>query len=353
MRTVRPGFRSALHAALVLALTLSATAAHANTNEEPSAADLAAARALGQEGVKLADAGKCDEAIDRLARAEKLFHAPTTLARLGECQVQVGKLVEGTENLNRVVRAVLPPDAPAVFVTAQERARQVLAEAKPKIANLKIAVAAPADAQLTVTIDGEPMPLANLNANRPIDPGEHVVEASAPGFKTATVKVHLSEGGIDSVALTLEPDPNAPKAAPGGADPSAEASSTHETTPLDSSRATTSSGPSRIPAYAALGLGAVGVGVGTVFGLMATGKKSDLDGACPDRQCGNDMQDTIDTGKTYGTVSTVGFVVGGVGILAGTYLLLTSGSSRASTTAQGPKVTPILGLGGGGLAGTF
>jgi hypothetical protein len=287
---------------------------------------MGAARALGQEGVKLADAGNCDEAVDKLARAEKIFHAPTTLARLGECQVQLGKIVEGTENLNRVSRENLAPTAPVAFKEAQERARKVLAEAKPRIAKLKIAVAAPAGVQFVVKLDGEPVPVANLNTNRPTDPGEHVVDASAPGYKSASAKVRLGDGAQDSVALTLEVDPNAPKAplvaptAPG----------TVSTAPPPES----SGSRSRVPAYVALGVGAVGLGVGTVFGILALGKKSDLDSACSNKVCPSGaQQDTIDSGKTFGAVSTVGFVVGVVGAGVGTVLLLTGGSSSASASS--------------------
>src|SRR6516162_7627595 len=71
--------------------------------DDPSPADVNAARELGKEGIKLADSGKCDQAIDRFTRAEKLYHAPSVLERLGECQVKTGKLVAGTESLQRVV----------------------------------------------------------------------------------------------------------------------------------------------------------------------------------------------------------------------------------------------------------
>src|SRR5262249_33712549 len=149
--------RSFAFTAALLTL-LCAETARAQQPEEPSAADVSSARALGQEGVKLADAGNCQEAVHRLAPAEKSFHAATTLARLGECKIQLGKLVAGTENLNRVVREQLAPGAPSAFVQAQERAKALLTEAKPKIAKLKIAVAAPPDAQLSVKVDGEVIP---------------------------------------------------------------------------------------------------------------------------------------------------------------------------------------------------
>ena len=330
---------------LVFALTES-TAAYAQ--EEPSAADVAAARALGQEGVKLADAGNCHDAVERLARSEKIFHAPTTLGRLGECQIQLGKIVDGTENLNKVARESLAPGAPAAFVQAQDRARRVLAEAKPKIAKLKIAVAGPSDVAWTVKVDGEPIPLANLNTNRPMDPGEHVVEAAALGYKTARAKVTLPEGGTDSVALTLEVDPNAPKP-----EQPAAVVPTPEQEPARSQSPSTPEQPeerrSRVPAYTALGVGLVGIGVGTVFGFMAMSKKDDLEAACgPQKQCGAAQQDTIDSGKTFGTISTVGLILGGISIVAGAYLYLTT-SNGVQSAGKSPGlarsgVRPFVGV---------
>ena len=306
--------------------------------DEPSSADMASARALGQEGVKLADAGNCAEAVDRLQRSERIFHAPTTLARLGECQVQLGKVVEGSENLNRVVREQLASSAPAAFVQAQERAKKVLAEAKPRIARLKIAVAAPPDVPLAVKVDGEPMPVANLNTNRPVDPGEHTVEASAPGYRTARGKVTLAEGGADTIALTLEVDPDAPKAAPAKVE-GAQTVATTTTTQPPATPVTTTTAPSRTPAYVALGVGAAGLAVGAIFGGMALGKKGDLDDACPGGTCAPGQQGTIDDGRAFGVVSTVGFIVGGVAVAAGVYLWLRS-SPKSSTASTGP----ILGL---------
>ena len=48
-----------------------APSAPASAQDEPNAAETAAARTMALEGIKLADAGHCDEALDKLARAEK------------------------------------------------------------------------------------------------------------------------------------------------------------------------------------------------------------------------------------------------------------------------------------------
>ena len=92
---------------LVSTLSSASVAPLAWAQSQPQAENVAAARSLGLQGIKLADAGDCRGAIEKLSRAESLYHAPSILGRLGECQVNVGQVVAGTENLNRVVREEL------------------------------------------------------------------------------------------------------------------------------------------------------------------------------------------------------------------------------------------------------
>lgn len=211
---------------------------------------------------------------------------------------------------------------------------------------------------MTVTIDGEKLPTANLNVNRPIDPGEHVVEASAPGYKTARAKVRLSEGGVDSVALTLERDPNAVAVAPvpvpktGAAPPptSDPTSPPPANPPADAGVTQPTGAPNRVPAYVALGVGGAGLVVGTITGIVAVGKKGTLDDNCASKVCPPAEESSLDSAKTMATVSTIGFGVGIVGLAVGGYLWFTAPSSKS---ANKPSVTPVVGLGSVGLTGRF
>jgi hypothetical protein len=293
------------------------------------------ARELGLQGVQLADAGKCAEAIEPLSRSEALFHAPTVLTRLGECQVQLGRLVDGTESLNKVVREALPAGSPPAYVEAQERARKALDEARPKIAKLKIAVAAPPNAQYAVTIDGVPLALANLNVNRPVDPGTHRVEATGPGLLKASAQVVLPAGGADSIALTLQVDPSAPKETQ-STQQAANGRSGNLWQPAPAER------PNRTPAYIAFAVGGAGLVAGAVFGGLTLSQRSKLDGDCsPQKVCPPASQDTIDTARTFGTISTVGFVVAAAGAATGLVLLLTG--SKSESEAKTARVIPGLG----------
>lgn len=293
--------------------------------EEPSVADIAAARTLGIEGIRLADLGNWEEALDKLARAEKIYHAPTTLGRLGECQIQMGRLVDGTEALRRVARETLAPNAPQVFVNAQERAKAALAKAMPRVAKLKVIVHAPEDVTAAVTIDGKPIAAATIGTDRPIDPGEHVVEATAPRYLKASSKTKLDEGGSGTVELKLEVDSNAVVVAPLPANTT--------TTPTPPMRAPRETPRNYVPAIVAGVVGGAGVATGVVFGLVALSSKNSLLDSCNGTtKCPPSAKSTYDTTSTEATVSTIGFIVGGLG-LAATGILVAVAPTVTTTTA--------------------
>jgi hypothetical protein len=311
--------------------------------------NVAAARSLGIQGVKLAEEGKCKEAIEKLERAEALYHAPTILGRLGECQVQVGQIVRGTENLNKVVREQLPANAPKAFVDAQERARKVLDAALPRIAYLTVNIE-PAGTQAEVTVGSTAVPHALIGAERPTDPGTHEVSATAQGYLPAKASVRLAEGAHEQVTLKLVADPNAAVAPAPAPTPTAPPPSQ---TPLlpPASASTSSGGGGKTAGYVLLGIGAAGLVVGTVTGVMAMGDASDLKDKCDDGTPGNCEQGDIDSAKSIAMVSNIGFGVGAAAGLIGVILLATSGSSERSAQREG--VRPFVGIGNAGVTGRF
>jgi hypothetical protein len=341
--------------ALLLATTLttSLVAPAAFAQEQPQAENVAAARSLGLQGIKLADAGDCQGAIEKLSRAESLYHAPSILGRLGECQVNVGQIVVGTENLNRVVREELALNAPKAFRDAQTRAKGVLNTALPKIAHLTVKVD-PADAKPQVSVAGATIPAALIGVERPTDPGTHEVVVSAPGYLPQKTSVTLAEGGSQELALKLEKDPNAAAATPPPvAPPPVVVAPPPAAAPSDSGTK-----KNNTLAYVALGVGGAGLVVGGVTGFLALGKKSDLEG-CVDKKCPSSESDKLDSAKGLATVSTVGFAVGFVGVGVGVVLLLT-GNNNSSAKAAAPKlakrgvdVQPWFGGTSAGLNGTF
>jgi hypothetical protein len=330
---MHPLLRGGLRAGIAI-VALAALPSRAAAQDETA---IAAARSLAQEGAVAAKAGRCDEAVDKLSRAKRIIAAPTILVPLGECQIALGRIVVGTENLQAAAREILAADAPKAFVEAQNRARQILPEALKKLARLRVDVVAPAGVSFTVTDNEAPVADALLGVDRPADPTKHVVVVKAQGYLTATKEITLESGQREVIELKLEPDPNAPKEPPSppGGGPSGPPGQPTPPQPNPPPNPEGSNGLV-IGGAVALAFGGAGLIVGGVFGGLASSKKSSLDEVCTgEKLCPSASQGDIDDMNTFANVSTSMFVVGGVGAALGATLLGVglAGSSAEGTTA--------------------
>jgi hypothetical protein len=184
---------------LAAAAMLAATPSWAQTE-----ADKATARTLAQQGVKLKNEGHHAEALERLQRAQQIFDAPTHLLLIAQCQVAIGKWVEGAETYRLLSRAAVGPRSPEAFRKAKEQGTQELAALEQRIPAVRIGVEPENVASLALAIDGEPVPAAVVGVDRVINPGDHEVVASAPGYARTAVKVRVSPGQRVPVRLRLE-----------------------------------------------------------------------------------------------------------------------------------------------------
>jgi hypothetical protein len=175
-----------------------------------AAADKATARKLATEGIRLHDAGKHIDAIDRLERAQALLPAATHLLYLARSQVAIGKLVRGAETYRALARFPIGPGASDAFRDAVATGKVELARLEPRIPTLRIAVEPAEPAGLELRVDGEVVSNANLGVDRPIDPGRHRVQAAAPAHNSAESRVEIRAGEHKTVTLRLTPQAGAP-----------------------------------------------------------------------------------------------------------------------------------------------
>jgi len=111
-------------------------------------------------------------------------------------------------------------------------------------------------------------------------------------------------------------------------------------------------GSSLAPAFTALVVGGVGVAVGTVFGLVAIGDKSTLDGECGATKKACTSQSDVSALDTNSWVANIGFGVGVVGLaIAGVLFATHHGPEQAASTSL--WIAPVVGLGTAGIEGTF
>jgi hypothetical protein len=316
---------------------LHTTSAHA---EDASAAETAAARSLAVEGLKLAQTGNCSDAAPKLERAEKLYHSPVVASRLGECFISLGRLVEGTEILRKVLREPQSGEPTPALTKALERAQRALDAAKPRIAGLTVKVAAVQD--MAVKIDGNAVPAALVDTEIPTDPGEHAIEVTAPGFLRSSTRVSVSEAEKKSVTVTLSRDPNAATVT---APPAAAAEKPSAPAPAPSQdryavaapEASAPRGANHTASYVAFGIGGVALATGGVLGYLTMKAHQDLKEQCPNDTCSSGQQHDLDSAKRLGNFSTVAFGVGGAGLVLGTVLLFTTGGGGADHARAAEK----------------
>jgi hypothetical protein len=111
--------------------------------------------------------------------------------------------------------------------------------------------------------------------------------------------------------------------------------------------------------YGGFGLAIAGFGVGAVTGISSISKVSDVKKDCKNNVCPTSRQSDIDSAKSLGNVSTVGFVVGGVGVIAGVIGVLMQGKDAHAEPPVGASartsliVRPDLGPTWAGVHGSF
>lgn len=321
----------------------------------------AAARAAAGQGADAFDAGRWQDAIDLFSRAEALVHSPIQMLYIARAELKLGQWVKASELLNKIKREGAPAGSPASVKRAVDDAATELASLEPQLPYVATKVTN-ASGKVEVVMDGEPVPPLLVGLMRPVDPGKHVYQAKSSEGSSDPVTVEAKPGTRQTIELEIKlanaapPAPAAPAASP----PSAPAPAAPPPAGPDMTADTGSSGgPSglRIASYGALGLGVVGVAVGTVFLVKSGSTQSESDKLCGSGpQCDGSKAAEISSkdksAASERTVGAIGLIGGGVALAAGVTLFLISGQ-HASTSALGPSVMPFIGYRTAGVAGRF
>ncbi len=303
------------------------------------AGDEAAAEALFLEAKRLAAEGKLAEACPKFAESNRLDRGAGTLIHLADCYEKNHQTASAWATFRDAASA-----AQALGRSDWEKLANGRAAAlEPKLARLTIKVTAPAEG-IAVTRDGTSTSQASWGVPIPVDVGTHTVVASAPGHRTFKTTIAIrTDGDRDEVIVPkLE-------AAPAG---TAAATSDHPAGAAGTDADSGSRGSSqRTVGFIVGGVGVAGLAVGAITGLIAIGKNNDSKQLCPTSgACASSAAvDDADSAKKLGTVSTIAFIAGGLGVGFGAALVLTAPSSSteraggvapAAKTARSLRIVP-------------
>jgi hypothetical protein len=287
------------------------------------ASDKAAAEGLFDEGRRLMAEGKYDEACPKLEASQRLDPGVGTLLNLGDCLEKRGKTASAWAQFREASSAAHK----AGSLEREEIARTRAHDLEAKLSYLTIETWK--GQQVQVSRDGSPLDAAMLGTAIPVDPGEHVIAAAAPGKRAWSTTVAVGEASRVSVAVPILPDDTQAPAAVAGA-----GAATQTQRPADDRRGDGGRSSLRIAAIAVGAVGVIGVGFGIGFGVDAMSKWSDAKAHCsPYPYCGAEGQKLGDRAKTSATISTIAFAVGAAGLAGGLVLWINAPSKHSETQA--------------------
>ena len=211
-----------------------------------------------------------------------------------------------------------------------------------------------------VAIDGVAQPAVLDGTPVAVDPGSHTFTVTLTGRQPASLRLSLREGDRvrRDVLLKVAPAGQVARPAPEG---EGRPGAVPAPAPAEAEKdaVTTRAAMHRIM-WAAIGAGAAGVTLGTLFGFVALGKKGSLDRMCQGTSCPPGAQGDIDAMHVDAVAANVSFAVGLLGLGAGGALLFAFPENQASGGRAGaPRdggailVRPWAGLGDVGVRGTF
>jgi serine/threonine-protein kinase len=231
----------------------------------------AAVEALFDEGKKLEAAGNYAEACPKFLASYNLEHRVGTLLNMADCYEKAGLTASAWARFVEARTMALR----AGQTDRADFATQHAAALEGKLAKLTI-VGPTAVTGLKVTRDGAPVDAATFGIALPIDPGDHAVEATAPGKSPWKKSVHVgTEAGQQTIEVPSLEDLPVTTPTPGTTSGATQVAPPEQPPPEKKGLGTRA-----IIGIAIAGAGVVAAGVGGVFGILALSNKSQSDAYC-------------------------------------------------------------------------
>ncbi|MEP7121305.1 MAG: hypothetical protein ABJE95_10365 [Byssovorax sp.] len=277
------------------------------------------AESLYQDGLMLMDAGSFAQACPKFVESQRLDPASGTQIALAKCYDKAGKTASAWALYKDVAFAFKK----AGNAAGEKAATDKSSELEKKLSKLQINAAGDAPG-LVIRRDGEEVGKAVLGTPIAVDPGAHVIEATAPGYQVWQTTVQIGKEN-DNQAVNIPALTMAPKKA----------------------------NTLRTVSYVVGGVGVAGLVVGGIFGGLAASGKSKLKTECPGNACTTTTAaDDLASTKGKATISTIGIAVGGAALATGVVLFIVSGKSDSGEAKPAPAAAfvPVFGPQGGGFS---
>lgn len=345
---------------LLAALSLGAVVSISRSARAGDLQEQQLAQALFDDGRRLMDKKRYDEACPKLAESQRLDPGGGTLLNLAICHEKQGKLATAKLDYEEALAVATRDGRKDRQVIARDR----LAASEATIPRITVLVGSAADtAGLEVKLDGLVLRRAAWGVATQVDPGAHVVEANAPGRSPWSIQITVQASQKKAVDVpVLGPLAVLPGEVMGGlglATPIPQGAVQRPmivdegaAPPVDPpASAAVDNGHANPVFYTALSITLAAGATSLVTGALAFAAKEEAKVGClPDRQYCRDQAttDAADRSTTLAWVSTVSLGCAALGAIGMLVVPLRTAGNRGAVRASA--------LPGGGsfdLSGTF
>jgi hypothetical protein len=303
------------------------------------------AETLFADARKRMASGDYEGACPKLAESYRLDPGGGTLTALALCHEQTGKTATAWAEFHEVMAEAQQSGR----ADREKYARQHIGALEPTLSRLTINVAAETAQlpELAVHRDKVAIGSAAWGVASPVDPGEHVVEAVAPGKVTWSAHVVVNANGeaksIDVPALNDQAPATDTVAADEKAPPLGQLSPDTTAAEVDTTPAMHGTSNQRTIGLVVGAAGLAFIGVGSYFGVEAIANSNDAKKACSPSNCTDpNAVQTNNDAKTDAVVTDVLVGTGIAAVVAGVIVFLSAPSSapRGGGGPDAPAVAP-------------
>jgi hypothetical protein len=298
--------------------------------------DLDSARKLFADALRDEEDGDFVSALEKFERVRNVRDTASIEYRIGTCYEGLGRPASALVAYRSAVGlGESEPESADVVHGAQNR-MHVVAPHTARLA-LRLSSVAPADAD--VRIDDVPLSVRERRAPVPLDPGKHVVTATAAGAIPYRAEINAAEGDEISLQIPLDPRPVASDASvrPAASAPAMEApaAAAGATPPAHSATAT-------IGWSAIIGGSALLVASAVVL-LIRDHQIGDLNRSCPMGRCPAGVNENAIVGERSAALAEgpVGVAIGTAGLISaavGAYFLLSRSDDAPAAPAAAARI---------------
>jgi len=292
---------------------------------------------FGHQGLDEFERGDFEAALSSFQMAESNAHSLVFVLYQARCRLKLGQLVRARDLFRQVAEEALPTDAPEAWQRAKQDSRQELERVEARVASVVLVMGEDGRGPFDISYSGQTLRVHERRAELDLAPGSHDFEATDADGNTVRQQVVLEAGERDRRVDFEFPRPELRNQA------SAQKPKPH---PPPTSSPERGQAPSNRGALTALGLGIAATSFGIAAGTVALIKAQGIKSRCPDDRCPAEERHNVEAARDWANLSTIGFVVGLVGLGSGA-VLWDSGAQPAASSKEAFRAPCII------VSGTF